>query len=154
MTEFYVFQFYNYVITTESGQVTVWCKQCEIFLIFYKCDAVQNEIIWPYNSWVEHLVFSQYYLLKSYWALSECKMAAAAILDLVTFSHSMWMLNCAQLNLFWCQVWWKSVQLFQSYSAPSKFKMAVAAILDFITTSNMTRPARWALPDLLGVQIW
>ena len=32
--------------------------------------------------------------------------------------------------------------------------MAVTAILDSITTSIMTNPARWALPDLLGVQIW
>ena len=42
------------------------------------------------------------------------------------------MLNCEQLDPFWCQVWWKSVQWFQSYSAFSKFKMAVAAILDSI----------------------
>ena len=32
--------------------------------------------------------------------------------------------------------------------------MAAAAILDFVTIFNLTKPARYALQELLGVQIW
>ena len=32
--------------------------------------------------------------------------------------------------------------------------MAAAAILNFVTISNLTKPALWALHELLGDQIW